>query len=180
MNNFSKNKGMIVELTSLLDVILILLFMVIMNTANQAEQVEKDAQDKVDKANEQVSQIKEETDSKLDEMSQYVSTIEGFENGELLSLCINNREGSDWLEFVRGGEEILSVPLDSSVDIKSQMRMVLNEISAKNENSLVLAAVIYDGETVYYRDTIAVRKALEEVRLDYENIYFTYINTSVN
>ena len=51
MNGFRKNKGIIIELTSLLDIIMIMLFWVMLNVSNNAQDIEKKAQEKIDEAN---------------------------------------------------------------------------------------------------------------------------------
>ena len=63
MNSFGKNKGLIIELTSLLDVILIMLFWVMMNSSAKAEQAQENATTEIENANSQLEQIREEAES---------------------------------------------------------------------------------------------------------------------
>lgn len=177
MNSFSKNKGLIIELTSLLDVILIMLFWVMMNSSGKAEEAEKNAARQIDEANARVTRIEEETAAQLEEMSEYVKTVEGFENGEMLSISITYENGWDVLSFVRAGEELSSLRLSEDVQVESEMRNVLDSLT-NGDKKVILAAVIYDGNTALYRDVKTVRDALESVRSDYEDVYFAYINTA--
>ena len=64
---FRKNKGIIIELTSLLDVILIMLFWLILNMSNTAANAEKKAQEQIDAANAKVEQAKIEIVTELSE-----------------------------------------------------------------------------------------------------------------
>ena len=190
-----KNKGIIVELTSLLDVILIMLFWVMMVSSDKADKAEQKAEEKVQAANAQaqvqIDQAKQDADryindrlaeqkDDLEKLNEYNKTIEGFENGEMLSISITYVSGAEgkteMLSFARAGEQISSVALTDTSDIESDIKKVLDQLP--NKNGIILAAFIYDGNVDLYQHVIAIRKALENLRLEYEGIYFAYINTS--
>ena len=186
-----KNKGLIIELTSLLDVILIMLFWVMMVTSDKAEKAEQNAEAKVQQANvqaqERIDEAKENADRYINErlaeqkeeiakLDEYAKTLEGFENGEMLSISITYVDSSEMLSFTRSGEQISSVALTVYSDVEKEIRKVLDMLP--NKNGIILAAFIYDGNTALYRDVKAVRNALESLRKDYGGIYFAYINTS--
>lgn len=173
----AKNKGLIIELTSLLDVILIMLFWVMMNSSGKAEQAEENARIQAEQADAQIQQIKDETSSQLETMDEYVKTVEGFENGEMLSISINFKDGYDILSFAKGGEELSSVVLNEQTDVEDEIRSVLDKLSA--DGKIILCALIYDGDTALYRDVVTVREVLELLRDDYGSFYFAYINTSI-
>ena len=46
------------------------------------------------------------------------------------------------------------------------------------DGEVMLAAVVYDGDAVLYRNMRIVENAVQAVSDKYENVYFTYINTS--
>ena len=187
----SKNKGLIIELTSLLDVILIMLFWVMMVSSDKADKAEQQAEQKVQAANAQaqvqVDEAKKDAERYINErlaeqkdnmekLDEYVKTIEGFENGEMLSISITNVEQNEGLSFTRSGQQISSVTLTGYSNIEHEIRKVLDTLP--NKNGIILAAFIYDGNTALYRDVQNVRAALENLRKDYGGIYFAYINTS--
>ena len=187
----NKNKGLIIELTSLLDVILIMLFWVMMVSSDKADKAEQNAEARVQQANvqaqEKIEEAKENADryinerlteqkEELEKLDEYIRTIEGFENGEMLSISITYVDKSEMLSFARSGEQISAVVLTDYLDIESEIRKVLDMLP--NKNGIILAAFIYDGNTALYRDVKAVRNALEALRKDYGGIYFAYINTS--
>lgn len=191
----SKNKGLAIELTSLLDVILIMLFWVMMVSSDKADKAEQDADAKVAAANAQAQQqidsaveeanknaekyINErlaEQREQLDMLDEYIKTVEGFENGEMLSISITYVDSSEMLSFTRAGEQLSSVVVTSYSNIEYEIRRVLDMLP--DRNGIILAAFIYDGNTALYRDVQAVRQALEGLRKDYSGIYFAYINTS--
>lgn len=191
----NRNKGLVIELTSLLDVILIMLFWVMMVSSDKAD---KNAQEKIDAANaaaavriseadsraaQEINEAKAEADRKVAEKqaevqkyADYAQTVEGFENGEMLSISITYVDSKETLSFARSGEQISSVVLTGYSNIDYEIRRVLDTLP--NKDGIILAAFIYDGNTALYRDVEAVRKALEGLRKDYEGIYFAYINTS--
>ncbi|MBR6101680.1 MAG: hypothetical protein IKP95_04565 [Ruminococcus sp.] len=191
----NKNKGLVIELTSLLDVILIMLFWVMMVSSDKADQK---AQEKIDAANaaasvriseadsraeqeikaarEEAEQKVQKAESQAERLAQYADTVEGFQNGEMLSISITYVDSMETLSFARSGEQISSVVLTGYSNIEYEIRRVLD--SLPNKDGIILAAFVYDGNTALYRDVEAVRKALEGLRADYEGIYFAYINTS--
>ena len=67
---FRKNKGIIIELTSLLDVILIMLFWLILNMSNTAANAEKKAQEQIDAANAKVEQAKQDAQKQIDSINE--------------------------------------------------------------------------------------------------------------
>lgn len=185
----NKNKGLIIELTSLLDVILIMLFWVMMVSSDKADKAEQKAQQDIAAANTRAEQQIEEANRNAEEvitqkekeldgkLVQYKETIEGFADGEMLSISITYVDNREMLSFTRFGEQLSSVMLTSYSNIEYEIRRVLDMLPAK-DGGIILAAFIYDGNTVLYRDVEAVRKALETLSKDYEGIYFAYINTS--
>lgn len=171
-----KNKGLIIELTSLLDVIMIMLFWVAANSAQQAENAQQKADDDIKAAQAQTQQVRDELSSQVDEMQRYLDAVNGFEDGEMLTISVVYRDGGDILTFSNGGETILSVELDGNADIEKELRSVLDGLS-EDKGKIILAAFVYDGETALYRDVREVRDTLQSIRSDYRGFYFTFVNT---
>ena len=185
MTNFKKSKGMIIELTSLLDVIMIMLFWVMMNISQGAEKAEDKAQKEISAANAQVQQEKEKARQKIDnleseknekdiQIKNMQSAFDGFENGMMISLNIRYENGADKLYISQNGEN--SAVLDIDAFLAENIITKLDSFSKKD--TVLLAAVVYDGNTVLYRDVTAVKAAMESVKDNYDNIYFTYINAT--
>lgn len=175
-----KNKGLVIELTSLLDVILIMLFWVMMVSSDKAGKAEEDAQaqaaQQIAEANAKAEAFIAENKAQLEMLEEYVKTVEGFEKGEMLSISITYVDSSETLSFAHGGEQISSVVLTGYSNIEYEIRRVIDMLP--NRDGIILAAFVYDGNTALYKDVEAVRNALEKLRLDYKSIYFAYINTS--
>ena len=170
------NKGLVIEFTSLLDVILIMLFWVMMTSSDKVQQAEEHAEKQIAEAAIANAQALEEADTKIAELDRYLQTVEGFENGEMLTVSVTYTDGTDVLSFSRSDELISSVVMDKHTDAKAQLTLVLGNVST--EDNIILCAFIYDGSTVLYRDVKAVKTAFEEIRDDFDNVYFTLVNTS--
>ncbi|MBR1750758.1 MAG: MMPL family transporter [Ruminococcus sp.] len=162
-----KQKGIIIELTSLLDVILIMLFFVMMQSGQQSENAIKEADERVAKAQQEVQEQKRKAKSLADALS-------GFEGGELYELKISFDETSDVLVLSFAGDEIDRLGFEQTEEIERAVRSI--EVP---EGSAVLAAVIYDGNNVLYRDMESIRAALDKLSKENDNIYIGYIDTSI-
>lgn len=62
-------------------------------------------------------------------------------------------------------------------DISGRLIALFEGLGAA-DGEVMLAAVVYDGDAVLYRNMRIVENAVQAVSDKYENVYFTYINTS--
>lgn len=175
----SKNKGLVIELTSLLDVILIMLFWVMMVSGDKAEKAEADADQKLAEAKSiaaEAEAYKEQYRKDIELGEDMSAALNNFENGEMLSISITVTSSSNMLSFSRSEETLSSVVLSNYSDVEAEIRHVLDSLPDKN--GIILAAFIYDGSVALHRDVEAVKRALENLKQDYPGIYFAYVNTS--
>ena len=63
-----KNKGIVIELTALLDVIFIMLFWMMINVQEGSTKVREDADSRIAQAEAEVVQVREEAEEKLENM----------------------------------------------------------------------------------------------------------------
>ncbi len=197
MNGFRKNKGIIIELTSLLDIILIMLFWLMLNISNSASEIEKKAQEKIDKANAKVSQVQEDADKKVqqaqDDAKKQIDKIneqnkemrqdnenmhnalDGFSSGKMVTVEMKFSDNRDVIYVSQNN----STPQTAAVDDKlaENLTKALNSFGL-DKDSIILAAFMYDGNTVLYRDVNTVQNVLVNIKGNYRNIYFTQINTT--
>ena len=143
MTGFRKNKGIVLELTSLLDVIMIMLFWVMTDVSASADSQKEDAKAQVQAVTQQ--------------------------------LDMRNENGTDKLYISRNDEDIMTVTPDE--DISGRLISLFEGLGAA-DGEVMLAAVVYDGDAVLYRNMRIVENAVQAVSDKYENVYFTYINTS--
>ena len=101
--------------------------------------------------------------------------LDGYTQGMLISLDMRNENGTDKLYISRNDEDIMTVTPDE--DISGRLISLFEGLGAA-DGEVMLAAVVYDGDSVLYRNMRIVENAVQAVSDKYENVYFTYINTS--
>lgn len=197
MGGFRKNKGIIIELTSLLDIIMIMLFWVMLNVSNSAQNAEKKAQEKVDTANakvvqaqkdaqDEIERAKQQNQKELDDMNKknqeikqaaedMQQALDGFGNGKMVTLEMKYEDSHDVIYISQGIEEKKTVSVDEK--LKDSLSAALNSYGL-DKNSIILTAFVYDGDSVLYRDVEKVQSTLSSIKSNYKNIYYTHINTT--
>lgn len=193
MNNYRKSKGIVIELTALLDVILIMLFWVMMNVQENSGSAMKEAENRVAAAERQL----ENNQSRLDELAKENAelikkcnaaenlnkdaaanqeALIGYEQGRLITLDI--KYNSDGKLYVYNSDEYLGgVSILSETEISGCIIDSL-EKAGLEENDVILCVLIYDGSTSLYKDVKIVNAAVDMVRDEYESLYCAYINTA--
>ncbi|MBO5575571.1 MAG: hypothetical protein J5956_04660 [Ruminococcus sp.] len=186
MNGFRKNKGIIIELTSLLDIIMIMLFWVMLNVSNNAQDIEKKAQEKIDEANaktvqaqqdaqEQIDKIKEENKATELAAKNMQDALDGFSSGMMVSVEMRYSDGKDVIYVSRNNSEPAAVEVNDKLN--EELSKALDSYGL-TKDSIILAAFMYDGDKVLYRDVNKVLDTLGKIKGNYKNIYFTQINTT--
>ncbi len=196
-----KNKGIVIELTALLDVILIMLFWVMMNVReettnvrNEAEaQIEEyqlrsqEAQDELEAAQEELERIRAEYEKQLaearaaaevkdPEISAYQQALDDFSGGVLITLNLKYDAVGKLFIYDSSGE-LGRTLLDSEEDISDSITDAL-ERSGLDREDIILCAFTYDGERALYRDIKRITSAVNDVTDTYRHLYCTYINTN--
>jgi predicted Holliday junction resolvase-like endonuclease len=197
MNGFRKNKGIIIELTSLLDIIMIMLFWVMLNISNSAQDVEKKAQEKIDAANAQATQAQQEAEEKISKAQEDAkaqiaqeqersketaravinmqNALDGFSNGMMVTVEMRFEDNHDVIYVSQNGGTPVTVEVND--ELSKNIVSALNSYGL-DKDSIILAAFMYDGDKVLYRDVNKVGEVLSTVRGNYKNLYFTHINTT--
>ena len=169
-----KQKGIVIELTSLLDVILIMLFFVMMQSGRQSESYREQADEEIALAQAQTEAVKKELDEGKQREKMLADALSGFEGGELYELKINFDDTEDVLVLSFAGQELDRLGFEQTKEIEDAVMGI-----DVPEGSAVLAAVIYDGNKVLYRDMESIRAALDKLSKENDNIYIGYIDTSI-
>lgn len=193
-----KSKGIIIELTALLDVIFIMLFWVMINVQESSTRVMEDADSRIAQAEAQVEEIRRETEDQLESMREQTDSeiaaakeqaenidknaaanqqaLDNYGDGMMLTLNLKYETGGQ-LAIFNGDDELGSAALSSEDGIYSSIISALEEAKIGRED-VVLCAFVYDGSVALYRDVSSVSGAVERVGRSYENFYCTYINTA--
>jgi len=194
MGGFHKSKGIVIELTALLDVIMIMLFWVMMNVQDSSDQVKAEADQKVAAAQQQlieasseVDAIRAEADSEVAsawEMAENINknaaenqkALLGYEQGMLVTL--NIRYDTDGMLYISNYDEELGKAAISSEDEVYSLIVSALQKAELNEDDVILCALVYDSKNSLYKHVKKVKAAVDRVRNVYNSFYCTYIDTS--
>lgn len=189
-----KNKGIIIELTALLDVILIMLFWVMMNVREETTAVRQEADTKIaeyqqqsEEAAEELEEIRADYEAQLAEakaaaekkdpaVSAYQNALEKYSDGILITMNLNYDAVGKLYIFDKNGE-LGRTMIDSEEAITDSILDALGRTGMDDEE-IILCVFTYDGERALYRDIKRVTYAINEVSNTYRHFYCTYINTN--
>lgn len=190
MNGYHKSKGIVIELTALLDVILIMLFWVMMNVRDESRSESESAAQRAWQAEYRLSKVQEELDVQTARLERYEHLLRNidkdaadnqqalmdFETGTLVTLDL--RYDDEGRLIVYNQEKKLGeAGFSSESDITNCITDALEYAGIKKDD-VVLCTLIYDGSTSLYRDVKAVDSAVDKVKSVYSNLYCAYINTA--
>ena len=194
-----KNKGVIIELTALLDVIFIMLFWVMMQlkeqNKNDIQQLESSHVQEIEDINnqheseinnlnsrheEEVNNLISEYENQISELQEiaensgsweYRQALENFSENKIIKLEYNS---IGILDISLDGNELDSTRANSSEIVQKCISDVL-ENNFKNDD-IILCAFIYDGSRSTYQSKENIIEAVENIKKDYNNFYCTTIN----
>lgn len=187
MGGFHKSKGIVIELTALLDVIMIMLFWVMLNVQDSSEQTKAEAQQQVAEIQQELDAVKTESDAEIARIWQKAEDINkeatanqqaliGYEQGMLVTL--NIKYDTDGMLYVSDYQEQLGkASMDSQQEIYNMIVSSIEKAGLKQDD-VILCALVYDSKNSLYKHVTKVKKAVEDVRNVYGSLYCTYIDTS--
>ena len=192
-----KNKGIIIELTSLLDVIFIILFGVMMQLQQEQEQIKIDTESQLAEANQQVEEalqqvedIRKEADEKIAEALQTAEELnsKAFANQNALNSFAQGNLITVYLEYLPDGiisiteqRNILAeISLELSEDVISARILSAIQESSIAEQEVILCALIYDGNTALYKDVLKLNAVLKNISEERPDFYCASMNTAKN
>lgn len=189
-----KRKSVVVELTSLLDVIFIMLFMVMNRSQVAAEEAQNTAAEEISAAQTQVEEMQQEVDSYREIMSEVEAEREKLEsiNSKLNSYEVFDEYATIVSVFVvdntykrtikvECGTESLNIDFDwDNMDYAEvTLAETLNGCIKDSENP-VFIVFSYNGDKLYRQDYNLVSGVMTEVHGGYENVYIKFDDTSKN
>ena len=187
-----KNKGIAIELTALLDVILIMLFWVMMSMEHEKEvvhteaeetiaQYEADCEQRVSDISAELDAVKAQYERFLDENAEDAAVanqkaLDEFAQGRMITLNLTY-DAVGKLFILDETGELGHTLLGTEQEIAGEISKVI-ESSGLDENDVILCAFVYDGSRALYRDVKTITAAADIVGREYNNFYCTYINFS--
>lgn len=187
-----KRKSVIVELTSLLDVIFIMLFMVMNRSQTAAEEAQSNAEAEVAAAQVQVETMKEEVESYriiIDEVEADRLNLESIKNklnsyevfkkyASIISVSVLDHSYKRTI-MVENGDSAVNTDFnwDNMDYAKNALSETLNSCIKDSENP-VFIVFSYNGDKIYRQDYNMVSEVMTEVQGGYENVYIKFDDTS--
>lgn len=199
-----KKRQIILDFTSLLDVIMIILFFFIIFSNLETDNLKKDLEEKQqqvsseleetkaknDKAdellgeaqekNEQADKRMEEANSAVDRSGDNADAIMDFSENKNLKLHLDMSGESGWtLKFAKGEEIIKEVPKADISEMIDEVRALFTEQGYTADNT-ILIEFSYDatenGTTSAYLDTMKIITAMKN---EYEHLFYSETDVSV-
>lgn len=187
-----KRKSVVVELTSLLDVIFIMLFMVMNQSQTAAEEAQNNAAAEIAAAQVQVEAMEEEVEGyrviideveadrlNLESIKNKLNSYEVFaEYASIFSVSVLDNSYKRTIVVENGGETVsIDFDWDNMDYAESALSETLNSCITDSENP-VFIVFSYNGDKVYRQDYNMIAEVMTEVQGGYENVYIKFDDTS--
>ena len=193
-----KVREIILDFTSLLDVIMIILFFfVLYSTIDNKEKTERatnEANEKIEYYNELIEENEKEQEEWREKASEEWDRIlsadanavnnqkalTAYNNGEGIYFNLQNVEKSDlWtLSVLYGTKKAGEISSDESRELREKIKACL-EKSGYKKDDVIISTLTYDGDS-YGTETVVplIENAITDVQREYKGLYFTTINIS--
>jgi len=183
-----KLREIILDFTSLLDVIMIILFFFVLystidteNAANKAKEAEQTYNHLIveqQEINEEAQKDLERIKAADENAAANQTALNAFDKGEFFTFRLDVAEQSgNWtLKVFWGRKQLGEVFSQETDDIKSAVRDILEKSGFTTEDTY-LCILSYDGQQ--YGTAQAFRKideAIEDIQREYPNLYFSNLN----
>ena len=199
-----KKRQIILDFTSLLDVIMIILFFFIIFSSLETDNLKKDLEDKqqqlsaeleeakakndkadellgeAQKKNEQADKRLEEADSAVDRSGENTDAIMDFSENKNLKLHLDMSGENGWtLKFAKGEEIVKEIPKADISIMTDEVRELFKEQGYTADNT-ILIEFSYDatesGTTSAYLDTM---KIINTMKSEYTHLFYSETDVSV-
>ena len=190
MNGYRKNKGIVIELTALLDVIMIMLFWIMMSVQDTSKSASDAAEKKALEAEQKLNTVQEELDIRSAQLERFQNILQnidknaadnqqallGYESGMLVNLDIRYDENGRLIIY-NSNKKLGETDISSETEISA---CIINSLgkAGLDKNDVILCTLIYNGTSTLYKDFKIVSSAVDSVRSVYTNFYCAHINTS--
>ena len=189
-----KIREVILDFTSLLDVVMIILFFFILYTTFD---VEKEAE-KVKAAEASYTEMMEQNEKEQQEWQERASeewerilsadanaaknqqALNAYDSGNGITFNLQDvQKGDKWaLSVLSGNKRIGSISSDESRDLRSRIKELL-EKAGYDKDDVIIATLTFDGNDYGTESAVPViENAIIGIQREYKDLYFTTINTS--
>ena len=171
-----KKRQIILDFTSLLDVIMIILFFFIIFSSLETDNLKKDLEDK----QQQVSAELEEADSAVDRSGENTDAIMDFSENKNLKLHLDMSGENGWtLKFAKGEEIVKEIPKADISVMTDEVRELFKEQGYTADNTILIEFsynATESGTTSAYLDTM---KIINTMKSEYTHLFYSETDVSV-
>lgn len=171
-----KKRQIILDFTSLLDVIMIILFFFIIFSNLETDNLKKDLEDK----QQQVSAELEEADSAVDRSGENTDAIMDFSENKNLKLHLDMNGENGWtLKFAKGEEIVKEITKADISVMTDEVRELFKEQGYTADNTILIEFsynATESGTTSAYLDTM---KIINTMKSEYTHLFYSETDVSV-
>ena len=180
-----KKRQIILDFTSLLDVIMIILFFFIIFSSLETDNLKKDLEDKQQQVsaeleNEQADKRLEEADSAVDRSGENTDAIMDFSENKNLKLHLDMSGENGWtLKFAKGEEIVKEIPKADISVMTDEVRELFKEQGYTADNTILIEFsynATESGTTSAYLDTM---KIINTMKSEYTHLFYSETDVSV-
>lgn len=187
-----KIREVILDFTSLLDIIMIILFFFILFTnmdtetaITKAEQKESEYSTLVEEISKEQSDWQEKADkewSRIEAVDKNAGAnqkaLSEFDSGSILSLNITQiNSGDDFtVSITENNKKLIDVKWSDSIDFRDKLLSVLRQLDI-DSGKVIISTLTYDGYSLGTEKAVPlVENVVRKLQEHYTNLYFTTIN----
>lgn len=185
-----KVREIILDFTSLLDVIMIILFFFILfstfeieTATNEANQTKIEYEAKSEEAEKERKKYEVERDKLLNLDKNAVKNQEAlsaYNDNQVLSINLVEKIDSEglYINILRGDDKLLEIKYESSMNYNKEIADIIESSNYKADD-VIICNLIYNGDNIGSAEAVEkIEKAVNNVQNEYKNFYFAAINIS--
>ncbi len=184
-----KIREIILDFTSLLDVIMIILFFFILfstfeieTATNEANQTKIEYETKIAEVQAEREELNVEWEKiqQIDKnaVKNQQALLEYQEN--LITINLYDKFDNDtlYINIKKGNNKLKESEYDNSADMNDEIADILKMTDIKTDD-IIICTLTYDGDDLYSADAVdKIKKAVNNMQKEYENFYFAANNIS--
>ncbi len=189
-----KIREIILDFTSLLDIIMIILFFFILfsnletqTAIDTAEQKQKEYSELAEETKKEQSEWREQADKEWSRIQtidknavENQKALLEFDNGEVISMNLPDIESGDdfTLSVTANNKRVAKIKWTDEENFRKELTEIFKNCGL-DSNKVIISALTYDGYSLGTGKAVPrIEDAVKEIQDEYDNLYFTTINTS--
>lgn len=189
-----KIREIILDFTSLLDVVMIILFFFILfstldveNATDEAKKAETSYNTLIEENQQEQEEWREKASQEWERIMQAdenaaknQEALIAYNEGKVISFNLHDVEkGNVWtLSVLSGNKRLDEISSEDARDMKDKFREAIRK-AGYNTEDVIICTLTFDGDAYGTEKAVpTVENAIIDIQRDYKNLYFTTINTT--